>query len=244
MPADATTPRNAAVPRVEQMDEPGLDWGENQRALADLDRINVLLMGFWAVRRAALPRLLSAGLPRQLLFDLGTGSGLATARLAKAAGRQGIALRVVGVDRKLTHLVLGRRSGIAQLRVVADAKALPFRSGSGDWTLSTLFWHHFDPPTNQDMLVESLRVTRLGAMVVDLRRSRLAALLARVLLPCAGAGAIARQDGYLSLARAWRLDAIAATAAGLRIEELRRRFPFRFSLIVTSHEGESSVPRP
>ena len=231
---DTTPAPEAALPPAEQMDLPGLDWDLNRRALADLDRISVLLLGFWAMQRTALPRLLSAGLPTQILFDLGTGSGLATARLAKAARRHGIALRVVGVDRKLTHLVLGKRAGIAQWRVVADAKALPFRSGSGDWTLSTLFWHHFDRPTNRAVLEESLRVARLGAMVVDLRRSRLAALLARVLLPCAGAGAIAREDGYLSLARAWRLAAIAATTSGLHVEELRRRFPFRFSLIVTS----------
>jgi SAM-dependent methyltransferase len=218
------------------MDEPHLDWAQNRRALADLDRITRLLLGFGSIQRSVLPRVLAAGARTQLLIDIGTGSGIAAARVAAAAARGGKALRVVGVDRKLTHLVLGRRFGISQLRVVASAEALPFRSGAADWALSTLFWHHFDLAANRAILAEARRVARLGVMVVDLRRSRVAAGLARVLLPAAGAGPIARQDGYVSLACAWSLDEVREAAADAtgdwQIAELRRRFPFRFSLVL------------
>ena len=229
------------------MDDPRLDWARNRRALGDLDRISRLLLGFGSIDRTVLPRVLAAGTRNQILIDVGTGSGLAAARLAAAAARDGVSLRVVGIDRKLTHLVLGRHFGIRQLRVVASAEALPFRSGAGDWVLSTLLWHHFDLPANRKILGEACRVASRGALVVDLRHSLAAAALARVLLPAAGAGPIARQDGYVSLARAWSLEEVRSAAAGLAdggwtIVELRRRFPFRFSLVLAPEKQESSHP--
>ena len=218
------------------MDDPRLDWAQNRRALGDLDRISRLLLGFGSIHRTVLPRLLAAGAPIQILIDVGTGSGLAAARLAAAAARGGVSLRVVGVDRKLTHLALGRRLGVPQLRVVASAEALPFRSSASDWVLSTLLWHHFDLPANRGILAEACRAARRGAIVVDLRHSLAAAALARVLLPAAGAGRIAREDGYVSLARAWSPDEVRRAASGVNtgwtIAELRRRFPFRFSLVM------------
>lgn len=224
------------------MDEPRLDWAQNRRALADLDRITRLLLGFGSIQRAVLPRVLAASARTQLLIDIGTGSGIAAARVAAAVARRGKSLRVVGVDRKLTHLVLGRRFGVSQLRVVASAQALPFRSGAADWALSTLFWHHFDLAANRAILTEARRVARQGVVVVDLRRSRVAASLARVLLPAAGAGPIARQDGYVSLACAWSVQEVREAAAGAigdwQIAELRRRFPFRFSLVLVPERAE------
>jgi SAM-dependent methyltransferase len=218
----------------ELMDRP-LPWAANRRALADLDRVTRLLLGLSAVGHALSGRV-AAGPPRQLLVDLGTGSGLAAEWLRRRAARAGRRLRVVGVDRKLVHLLLGRRWGRAQLRVVADATALPLRDGAADWSLSTLFFHHFDRDTNRRILGEMRRVARRGAVVVDLRRSRWSALLVRLLLPLLGVGRVARHDGELSVARAWRVEEVERWAAGAPVLELRRRFPFRFSLVVAGGE--------
>jgi ubiquinone/menaquinone biosynthesis C-methylase UbiE len=215
----------------ELMDSPELTAEEAERALLDLERVNRWSLGSLPVARALLPRL-DGDRKTHRVLDLGTGSGQIPADLRRAAGKRGCSLEVVGVDRKLGHLLCGRRRGHPQQRVVAEAAALPFASGVFDWALSTLFFHHFDADTNRRILAEMRRVARRGTLVVDLRRSRLGAWLLRPLFRLLGTGPVARHDGLLSFAQAWSRLEVEELVAGETITEHRRRFPFRFSLLL------------
>jgi SAM-dependent methyltransferase len=62
------------------------------------------------------------------------------------------------------------------LAVAADAFRLPFAGGAFDLAVSTLFFHHFSPEENRDLLCEMQRVARHGIAVLDLRRHRAPAL--------------------------------------------------------------------
>ena len=219
---------------AEILDRGGLDPALVERSLAELQRVNRLLFGYAPVLRTLLPRLAATGTGDEpaLLLDVGTGRGDVAARLVRAARRRDRRLRVVGVDRKLGHLLAGRRGGMQQMRVVADARALPFADGAVDWTLSTLFFHHFEAAQNRRILAEMRRTARRAAVVVDLRRSRLGEAVGRLLIPLTGAGFITRHDGRVSLARCWPLCRVAELVAGEPVIELRRRFPFRFSLVL------------
>jgi len=213
------------------MDDPALGLAETERALADLDRITFWSGGLLPVTRTLAKRL-AAGPRSQVLLDLGTGSGLVPAVLARAAQRVGVTLLNVGCDRKLSHLLYGRRRGHRQLRVVLRADQLPFADASVDWSLSTLLLHHFDQATNLFVLTEMIRVARAGAVILDLRRSWLAPWLFRLLATVLRMGPVARYDGLVSLEQAWTRTEVEHLTAGLAIVELRRRFPFRFSLVI------------
>jgi len=214
--------------RVELMDAPDLSPAEAERALDDIAR-TYRVAGHGALGRAVLPRL-AAG--RERLVDIGTGSGEVAARLAEAARRRGTVLSVVGVDRHLRHLLIGRRRGFSQLRVVADARALPIADGAADWSVSTLFFHHFDAPDNLRILDEMRRVARRGVVVADLRRSWIGRWLTRLALRLLPMGRIARYDGRVSVEQAWSLGEVRALAGDGELVELRRRWPFRFSLVL------------
>ena len=236
-PADNTaTPPVPLTPaeradEAEILDREGLDPALVEDALGELSRVNRLLLGYRPVVRTLLPRLLD-GPAHPTILDAGTGSGDVAAALARRARRRGREVTVIGVDRKLAHLLAGRRRGIRQLRVVADAEALPFRDGAADWSLSTLFFHHFDADTNLAILAEMRRTSSRGAVVVDLRKNRLGELVGRALIPLTGAGFITRHDGRVSLARCWRFREVAALVSQLPVRELKRRFPFRFALVL------------
>lgn len=224
---DPNPPRRAP----ELMDSPTLGLAETEKALADLERINRWTLGLMAARRSLKEHLVVAA-RRQTLLDIGTGSGQVSAVLARDSLRRGVALRVIGLDYKLCHLVIGRRSGHEQLRVVASAEQLPFRTGSVDWALSNLFFHHFDKPENSTILAEMRRACRRAALIVDLRQSVMARLLARFLLPLLGAGRVAFHDGKLSADQAWPMNRVEELMVTQEPSELRRRFPFRFSLVL------------
>ena len=117
--------------------------------------------------------------------------------------------------------------------MVADTTALPFRDGAVEWSFSTLFFHHFDEEENRRVLAGMVRVSRAGAVVIDLRRNRLARwLLVYLRLPLFGASELTRHDGRVSMERAWSIPEVRRLAEGFEVAELRRRFPFRFSLVV------------
>ncbi len=215
----------------EKLDEPSLSYEEAERSLRDLGRLNRLLLGARPLKRTLLPRLGRWSEPRRVL-DLGTGTGAVAEDLARSAAKRGAPLKVVGLDLKLRHLVIGRKSGSVQHRVVADAAALPFRDGAFEWSFSTLFFHHFEAESNLKILGEMRRVSRSGAAVVDLRPSRLAPALLLLIQKLLGASAVTLHDGRVSFEQSWSLADVARLTAGLPVRELRRRFPFRWSLVV------------
>lgn len=215
----------------EMMDASALPVAETRQALADLESVNRWLLGLGASRRT-LRRRIAAGPETQILVDVGTGSGQVPRALQRLASRAGVTLRVIGIDRKLSHLLFGRDRAVPQLRVVAAAEALPLRRHAADWSFSNLLFHHFTRRGNRSVLDEMRRVARRGAVIVDLRQAPLARLLVRILLPLLRVGPVARYDGRLSADQAWALGEVAELAGDYPILELRRRFPFRFSLVL------------
>lgn len=223
----------------EHLDRASLGLADRERSLAELDRVNAVLLSTGPLARTLLPRLAAPapGGASRFVLDLATGSGAVAAALARRAARRGAPLRVVGLDRSLAHLTFGRRRKQPQLRVVGDAQALPFRDGAVAWSFSTLFFHHFDAEENRRVLGEMRRVAREGAAVVDLRRSRLLLWLLHLALPFLGSSWVTRQDGYLSARKAWTIREVASLTEGEPVLELRRRLPFRFSLVLSSRSG-------
>jgi ubiquinone/menaquinone biosynthesis C-methylase UbiE len=199
---------------------------EVERSLIDLRRINRFLLGRHAWRdlmwRAA------DGTELQSVLEIGTG----TSDLLESVPQ--IPLRI-GLDLKMDHLVFGRAIGDRTVhRVVGDAAALPFRTGSVDIVGSSHFFHHFSEDENEVILRESLRVAETAAFVTDTRRHRLPLLFVKLL-------------GVLRLwSRLTRHDAPASVASGYTMREmeafrrrfsgqsavLRRQIPFRFGLII------------
>lgn len=214
--------------RAELMDSPELPPHEAERALEDIGRTH-RVAGHGALLRALLPRL---GRGRRRVLDVGTGRGEVSARLTRAARRRGAAVRAIGLDRHLRHLLVGRRHGFDQLRVAGDARALPFADGSVDWSFSTLFFHHFGAADNRSILDEMRRTARSGVVVADLRRSRLGVWVTRLVLRLLPMGEVARHDGRVSAEQAWAIDDVRRLVGEDELVELEPRWPFRFSLVL------------
>jgi SAM-dependent methyltransferase len=229
---DAPAARDEAL-EPEWLDQPGLPQSDRRRAIADLRRVNGLLFGRRPVIATALGELRGATGP-QLVLDVASGSGDVGAAIVRAARRHGVAVKIVALDRELAHLTLGRQWGEIAAAVVAAAEALPFRDRSFDLSLSSLFFHHLDRAGKASVAAEMLRVARRAALIVDLVRSRWAAVALRVLFPLLGIGRIAREDGLVSISRGWTVEQWRSfLSAGPA--ELRRRFPSRVAIVLRAN---------
>lgn len=199
--------------------------------LDDLARFNALLGGTRALGDA-LAAL--SPLPRTLI-DVACGGADMTVSALEKLRALGVDATAIGLDRSEKVLAaaaarIGARTDIRLVR--GDATALPFPDGHFDVAVMNLALHHLEPPDAIKALAELVRVART-AIVNDLRRSRLAWLLARITFPLFSRYRFIRHDGPISALRAYTPEEARglATAAGWSRLSVERRFAFRMILV-------------
>jgi SAM-dependent methyltransferase len=215
---------------------------ERAASLADIERLNAWLGGHaltlrWVARALArLPR----GRPVWIL-DVGAGEGGLAARLVEWARRAGLAIRVVALDcdPDSARRARVRVAAYPEIAVVCgDASALPVRPTGVDLVVSVLTLHHLAPTLAAGALGEMARASRLGFVVNDLWRARLALFfvwLATRLLRC---HRISRHDGPLSVRRSYSPAEIRSLADRACVRRLTVRcYPWLARVITVGGDG-------
>jgi len=230
----------ARVRTPELMDDPHLPAADHELALAGLQRLNILSAAARPVIRQARTLLARAAVPAASasILDVATGGG----DLLIALGRAGLATapgaRLIGVDISDTALAIAARRAAAAgvtaqwLRTDVLAAPLPLADQSVDVAVCSLFLHHLDAPDVARVLAEMARVSRIGVVISDLRRSRVGLALAAIAGRAVTRSAIVHTDSLLSVRAAWSADELAAIArsANLTGTHIRRIWPARLLL--------------
>lgn len=195
----------------ELLDAEHLDAGELDRNLREMATLNRLPGGVGDSVRA-VARLLGDSDGASVL-DIGTGSGDFVRRLARRRS-----VSVIASDLRPEVLAITRRN-LAHTKdvtiVEADALALPFADGLVDVAHASLLMHHLEPDQVVRALREMRRVSRLGIVINDLRRGRLAFAMTAAAVLGLSRGRYTRHDGVLSARRAYtlgELDGLAGEA--------------------------------
>ena len=212
----------------ELLDDPGADPAVVRESLHHLARSNAWFGGL-AAARAGIDRLLAGRRPDRLsLLDVGTGGGDIPGALGRILGRRRIALAPIGIDRHPAAAPLAAARGVPT--AVGDAFALPFADRSIDVVLISQVAHHFSADGVRALAREASRVARLGVVLADLTRSRLAQVGFRLGSRLLGFDRVSRLDGITSLARGFRPAELTALLAGAGI-----------AATVTTHLGSRIV---
>ena len=221
--------------RPERMDQPDLDVALHHQALSGLARLNRasgICRQLWKpVKKYARDR----GASTLRVLDIASGGGDISLGLWKLAQKNGIELRILGLDASITACQYA--SGLC--RVAGDSIA--FRRAdvtrdelpSGfDVVLCTLFLHHLSSAQARELL------TRMGAaghllVVSDLRRCVAGYALAQIASHLLTRSPIVGADGPDSVANAFSLAEMRelCISAGLQDARVRTAWPYR--LMVT-----------
>jgi ubiquinone/menaquinone biosynthesis C-methylase UbiE len=158
------------------------------------------------------------------VLDIGAGSGDFGRRLALE--RQ---VRILVGDARAEVLAIARHTlartdGVEFLE--ADVTALPLPDGAVDVVHASLLLHHLEPPAVVSAFREMRRVAREAVVVNDLRRGRLAYLLAVAPVMAFARGRYTRVDGPASARRAYTLHELDALAAEAGLSVVRRTVPW------------------
>lgn len=212
----------------ERMDAEDLPPEVLAAVLKDLAVVNVLTM-------AARPtvKFIKRAIGRRTgfrLLDVGFGDGDMLRRIARWAARHGVEAELVGID-------LNPNSAPAAIAHTPPELGIDYRTGDyaalanepWDMIVSSLVAHHM----THAQLVEFIRFmdehARLGWLVNDLHRHRVAHIGFPVLARLFGWHEIVRHDGTLSVARSYRpgeWPPILAEA-GVVGAHVFRAFPYR-----------------
>lgn len=224
----------------ELMDDPALDGKAHAHALGMLNRVNRMLRVHHRLH-ACIGQLSERG--DASILDLGAGGGgflgYLSDRMAPEHGRA----RLLGLDRSAPAMRCARGWNSGAIRwLVADARNIPLADNSIDVVTCSLFLHHFDEVDAGRILCEAARVARLGIVVDDLERSRLALGLTWLGTRVLSRSHVFHVDGPRSVHAAFRQQELAELAhrAGLEGARLQKRFPFRLILIWKKPENQSA----
>jgi len=194
------------------MDDPGGDLAALHRTYARFDVVNFLCSGWSATYRRRIRPLAEPGRPLTLL-DVGSGGGDIARALARWAHRDGLELRITGIDpdaraldwtaARMERWSAGHPEHCAPVFRQAASSDLVAAGEVFDVVVSNHLLHHLDPEEVCRLLRDSERLARRLVVHNDLVRSRAAYRLYSVgVLPLAP-GSFLRTDGLRSLRRAY-----------------------------------------
>lgn len=219
----------------EHLDKGDYTREEYEGCIVELRRINRLLGDASALKHSLLAEIEKEDLKSFSVLDVGAGSGellRVTAEWARKSGRTPVLVGLELNERSARAISEESHefSNISSVR--GDAFRLPFSENSYDYSICSLFTHHFKDDEVVAILRELNRVARRHVFAIDLHRHRLAYFLYTTLGKLLFHNRLIREDGALSILRSFRQRELVRLASKARIANVsvKRRFPFRLVL--------------
>lgn len=170
-----------------------------------------------------------------IIVDLGCGNGDMLRRVARLGVKRGYKFKLIGVDanqdtiKYAEELSAGYENiNYLQLNIFSEA----FQELKYDIALLTLFLHHLDDQELLDHLNWLKKQAKLGIVVNDLHRNKLAYYLFYV-ISLVFNNRIVRNDGLISILRSFKKRELEYYAKKINIKsEVSWRWAFRFRWIM------------
>ena len=217
----------------EELDDPDALDGN----LRDLRRVNRWLGGV-ALSAAAIEAL-APDVTRLSMVDVGTGGADIPTALLDRAHREGRGLTITAIDSReeIVAAALRVNPELANthglILETGDGRRLDFPDRSFDLAHCSLVLHHLEPEAAVELLREMGRVARIGVVINDLDRTRLDLAGALLLARLATRNRYSRNDGPLSVRRAYRVPEVVRllrTAGHRPVRVFRGPFRHRYAI--------------
>ena len=214
------------------MDRLDASPAEMAGSLDDIARLN-RIGATQTIQRHVAPFLARLGAGETLrVLDVGTGAADIPLALARWARRCGHRVRIVALDVHPAILRYAARAtaGTPEVHVVAgNALEPPIRPESVDVAVCSLVLHHLPEDAVVSLLGRLAGLARLGFVVSDFRRGRLAWAAVWLATHAVSRNRMTRHDGPLSVRRAYTPEELAGLArrAGLPAIRWHRAPAFR-----------------
>jgi ubiquinone/menaquinone biosynthesis C-methylase UbiE len=205
--------------------------------LKNLRTINRLFGGLAAIRKHIRPFLeRSNGKPVTSVLDMATGSAdhpLALVELAQRLKRP-VAVTAIDSNARMVEISRQRTAHVSAITALqGDILSPEWPDGSFDVVLCSLALHHFSQEQAHDLVRNMCRLSRIGFLVNDLRRSRLGEGAAWLWTRTTTRNPMTRNDAIVSVQRGFTEDEFAemGAASGVRRFSVHKEPLFRLVLV-------------
>ena len=229
--------------KLERIDTGDYTAEEYDRFLREISFINNYVGDVRALNKTLLKDIEKENLRDFSVLDIGAGSGEFLRVIAKFARKQNRSANLVGLElnARSARSILEESIKFDEIKSVrGDALSLPFADKSFDYTICSLFTHHFLNENVVKILTEMNRVSRRKIFVIDLHRHPLAYISYKFFCTAFRISPLVRQDGSLSILRSFKPQDLEnlAREAGFEKFSVGRFFPFR---LVLENETQSNT---
>ncbi|KAA9325028.1 methyltransferase domain-containing protein [Adhaeribacter soli] len=224
---------------AEIMDDLSLGDGHMRKTLDELETINTWLGGYQVIRQS-LNKLLPAF--REIkqpisVADLGCGGGDTLRETAKWAQKRNLSLALTGIDANAYILEYAAQKCQAYPNIhfqQHDVFSEDFRQQRYHVVMCSLFCHHFPDEQLIRLFRQCYNQAAVAVIINDLHRHPLAYYSIKILTKLFSRSPMVKNDGPLSVLRAFRRKELVALleAAGINKYELRWKWAFRWQLIL------------
>lgn len=203
--------------------------------LSELRFINRWIGDTWALRKTLLQEITEKNLQEFSVLDVGAGSGELLREIANFAQKTKRKVKLLGLElnEMSADSIVSESENFTEISAIrGNALSLPFDDKSFDYTICSLFTHHFTDENIVEILKEFSRVSRRGIFVIDLHRHPIAYGLYKSFCVAFRISRLVREDGSLSVLRGFKPNELndLAEKANLENVSVERHFPFRLVL--------------
>ena len=221
---------------------------EYKTFLREIRFINRWIGDRWALRRSLLKTIAGSDISEFSVLDVGAGSGEILTEIALFARNTKRKAQLVGLDLNplSADSIATEGREFSEIRSVqGNAMQLPFDDSTFDYSICSLFTHHFTDEGVVAILGEMKRVSRRGIFVIDLHRDRRAYFWYKVFCRVFRISELVRHDGSLSILRSFEPQELAELArrAGLSGATVTGVAPHRLVLSATLTSGHNCQSR-
>ena len=169
------------------------------------------------------------------IIDLGCGHGDILRLLADYARKNNYSFRLIGIDANEDAIAYARElseeySEITFMKMDIFSEA--FSNLEYDIALCTLFLHHFDEPDLSALLKKLVVSAKLGIVVNDLQRSKMAYILFKAIGHFISNHMVV-QDGLTSILRAFKRPELERLSNRLNLKsQISWKWAFRYQWII------------
>ena len=227
-------PRNL---RDELLDLDEAPYKEVRDSLNDVATVNRYLSGYRVLLHHAGKFLKEHQLDRPFtVLDAATGSADQPVALVRLARRLGVSIQITAIDinSKMLKMAKDEICEYPEIRLVqCDVLALPFKDEGFDLAVNNLSLHHFTWDNAVAILKSIYKSARLGFLVNDLHRSRIAHAVIFLLTRIFTRNRLTRYDAPVSVMNAFTPSEFRELAIQAKIYpfEIHRHFPYRIAFL-------------
>jgi 2-polyprenyl-3-methyl-5-hydroxy-6-metoxy-1,4-benzoquinol methylase len=169
------------------------------------------------------------------IVDIGCGHGDILRDVAKFGRKNGFKFKLLGVDANPTAIAYANElsNEFEELHFITeDIFSSTFKKRKFDVVLATLFLHHFKEPELISFLKQTIKQTKIGIVVNDLHRHKLAYYLF-ILLSLFIKNKMIIEDGLTSVLRGFKRKDLEIISSQLKVKsQISWKWAFRYLWIL------------